>query len=181
MRLLTGKRILTVVFFLGVLTGVLLTNLITRSYIVENGIFNAFFLTDLRNVKIDGINYFLYLLKVRLAPLGVMLVAAMAGWRRAASVGCVGWFGMQTGVFLTAAVMQMGGKGLLLGMLMMVPQMPFYLLGYLVLLWTFYGAPSVSWSLPKVLFTVGTFCVGFLLEIYVNPMLLKACLGHLKL
>ncbi len=180
MRLLTGKRILTVLFFLGVLTGVLMTNLISRSYIVENGIFNAFFLADLKNVKVDGVNYFLYLLKIRLSPVGVVLVAAMAGWKRVASMGCTAWFGMQTGVFLTAAVMQMGGKGLLLGMLMMVPQMPFYLLGYLLLLWTFYGTPAVGWNVSKILFMVMMFGIGLLLEIYVNPLFLKVCLGHLK-
>lgn len=180
MKYFSEKHILLTAFLLGLTAGILYANLTADAYLAESGIFSTFFLSQYSGIRIDKREFLLYLLPIRLLPVGVMGVLAAAGARKTAAAGSVVWFGFLGGVLFVTSVMQMGMKGMILCVVAMFPQILLYVLAYAVILWSLYAWPAVRWSFSKTVFTILVFAVGILLEVYVNPVLLKLYLGSLQ-
>ena len=67
----------------------------------------------------------------------------------------------------------------LLCMIGLLPQFLFYIPAYLVLLWHCYTLPQSQWNRQKIIFVSLMMSVGILLELYVNPVIIKAFLSTL--
>lgn len=173
MKIFTGKRILLATFLLGLFCGVLYANLIADTYLKTNGIFSSFFLSQYPSTQIDKTEFLFYLLKIRLLPIGILILAAGLGLRKAASVMLLLWYGFLAGVLLVTSIMQLGIQGLFLSFLAVLPQIVFYVLAYAVVVWALFVWPQVKWSPAKTVFVILVFCLGILTEVYVNPVILK--------
>lgn len=173
MRILTGKRVLLITFLTGLLCGVLYANLIADTYLTTNGIFSSYFLSQYSSTQIDKTEFLFYLLKVRIFPVGILLLAGMIGLKKIASVGVLLWYGFLSGVLLTTSIMQLGLKGLFVSVIALIPQMIFYVLAYAVIVWTLFAWPQVKWTTAKSIFVTLVFVMGILTEVYVSPVLLK--------
>lgn len=64
-------------------------------------------------------------------------------------------------------------------MIGLLPQFLFYIPAYLVLLWHCYTLPQSQWNRQKIIFVSLMMSVGILLELYVNPVIVKAFLSTL--
>ena len=73
----------------------------------------------------------------------------------------------------------MGIKGSLLCLVGLFPQFVLYIPAYVVLLWYCYTVPHTRWNRQKTIFVSLAMSVGIILEIYVNPIIVKAFLSVL--
>ena len=87
--------------------------------------------------------------------------------------------GISAGILISAAVLNLGIKGSLLCLVGLFPQFLLYIPAYVVLLWYCYTAPQTRWNRQKTIFVSLAMSVGILLEIYINPIIVKAFLSVL--
>lgn len=80
---------------------------------------------------------------------------------------------------MTAAVMQIGIKGVILCVVGLMPHVLFYTAGYVMLLWYLFCYPQIKWDFMKSVCFVLLIAVGVVLECYVNPALMKMFLKTL--
>ena len=73
----------------------------------------------------------------------------------------------------------MGLAGLAFLMIGLAPQLLFYALAYLVILWYFFHYPQARWNMGKTIFVILFLVAGLLTEAYVNPILMKLYLNTL--
>ncbi len=180
MRVFHTRKQLLVFFMPGFLLGILYVNFIAKNYMAEPGIFSDYFLNQFRTVQIDVREYLWYLLRLRALPLLVLAGLSFTRLRRAAAALFLAWTGMSWGILISAAVLNMGIRGCLLCLTGLVPQFFFYIPAYLVLLWNCYAAAQSSWNRQKIVFVLLCMSVGIILELYVNPILVKAFLSVLQ-
>ena len=105
----------------------------------------------------------------------LFLLAALGSTklRKASAAVFLAWTGFSLGLIMTAAVLKMGGKGLVLCLIALTPHLFFYAAGYLILLWYLFRYPEVRWNLSKTVCMAFLILTGFLLECYVNPVLMQ--------
>lgn len=163
----------------GFLAGVLCVNLLTKRYTAELGIFSEYFLDQFQTVKIVAKEYLWYLLRLRLLPFLAVLALSMTKMRRAAAALFLIWTGISAGILISTAVLSMGIRGSFLCIAGIFPQFIFYIPAYMILLWYCWAYPGSQWNRQKTLFVVTALAVGILLEIYVNPSIVRAFLSTL--
>ena len=133
----------------GFLAGILYANVLAADEIAGIGIFQEYFLGRFSGVEILSADYIWYIARIRAVPLFLL------------------------GLIMTAAVLKMGGKGLVLCLIALTPHLFFYAAGYLILLWYLFRYPEVRWNLSKTVCMAFLILTGFLLECYVNPVLMQ--------
>nr|WP_294491498.1 stage II sporulation protein M [uncultured Mediterraneibacter sp.] len=175
----TRKKQFLAFFMPGFFLGIIYVNFIAKKYMAEPGIFSDYFLTQFTSVQIDVREYLLYLLRLRLLPLSVLAALSFTKARRAAAVLFLVWTGFSGGVLISCAAAGLGIKGSLLCVTALLPQFLLYIPAYLILLWYCYSAPGVQWNRQKTIFVILAMSVGIILELYVNPVLVKAFLSVL--
>ena len=166
-------------FMPGFFLGIIYVNFIARKYMAEPGIFSDYFLTQFDSVQIDIREYLLYLLRLRLAPLFALAALSFTKARKASAVLFLVWTGFSGGVLISSAAAGLGIKGSLLCVTALFPQFLCYIPAYLILLWYCYSAPQVRWNRQKTIFVILAMAVGLILELYVNPVLIKMFLSTL--
>lgn len=175
MRLFRNKNQCLVIFLaVGFLTGILYTNMISSRYVAAGSIFDEHFLKQYSRTEIIEEEYLWYILRARLFPLGLLCVIGCMKWKKALVAGCLVWTGFSGGVIAVSAVISLGIKGILFCAAGMLPQVLFYGFAYVVLLWYFYTYPNGRWNLKKTTVVVVTMAIGIIVEVYVNPLLMKA-------
>lgn len=165
-------------YMLGFLLGIFYANIVSRQYITTGGILSDSFLMGYMQVEVFPEDYIWYILRMRAFPLVIVALMGMTRLRRATVVGSMVWIGFAHGILTVASVLKMGMKGLIFCLLGMTPQLFFYLAGYFVLFWQLYSYPKIRWSAWKVIFIILTFSLGIILEVYVNPILMKLYIGN---
>lgn len=165
-------------YMLGFLIGIFYANMLSRQYVMTGGIFNDSFLNGYMQVEVLPEDYIWYILRMRLIPLAVIAVLGMTKLRKVTVLGSLLWGGFSHGILTVASVIKMGIKGLVFCLLGMTPQIIFYVAGDLVLLWQLYSYPKIKWSVWKVIFILLTFAMGIIMEVYVNPILMKLYIGN---
>lgn len=160
-------------YMLGFLIGILYANFIARSYITMTGIFHEYFLNQYTQMKIVTEDYMWYLLRCRVLPLGFVVFMGSAGFRKFSATACLIWTGFSSGVLAVAAVLRMGAKGMLLCVAGIFPHFIFYIFAYVVILYYFYHYPETKWNVKKTMFVFVMFVTGILLEVYVNPTVMR--------
>lgn len=169
----SGKRQMLVFFVPGFLFGVIYMNLVVKKYGAETGIFSDLFLSKFSSVQIDVWSYLPYLLRLRLMPVIALAVLSFTRFRKAAAVAFLIWTGFTGGIALSFAADGLGLKGSLLCAVSVLPQFLFYVPACVILLWYCLSAPRTRWNRQKTVFLIATMAAGILLELYVNPVLVR--------
>ena len=193
----------------GFLLGIVYVNFIARKYMAEPGIFSDFFLNQFQSVSIDVKEYIWYLLRLRAVPILALAGLSFTKAGKAAAVLFLIWTGVSAGILISAAVLNMGIKGSILCLIGLFPQFLLYIPAYVVLLWYCYTVPqtldvnnmqdkvTVRFRVAdvykdryitvyydgvhrqKTIFVSLAMSVGIILEMYVNPIIVKAFLSVL--
>ena len=179
LKIFQTKRHLLAFFMPGFLFGVVYVNLIAKKYIAEPGIFSDYFLNQYQTAKIAAEEYFWYLFRLRVFPFLVLLGLSFTKMRKIAAVLFLVWTGISGGILISTAVISMGIKGSLLCIVGILPQFVFYVPAYLILIWYCYSYPKSQWNRQKAVFAALAVSVGMILEIFVNPSLVRAFLSTL--
>lgn len=169
----SGKRQMAAFFVPGFLFGVLYMNLVAKKYMTETEIFSSVFLSKYPSVKIDIWSYLPYLLRLRLMPVIALAVSSFTRLRKAAAIFFLMWTGFTGGIALSLSADALGLKGSLLCAVSVLPQFLFYVPACVILLWYCLSAPRTQWNRQKTVFLVITMTVGILLELYINPALVR--------
>lgn len=179
MNIFHSRKQFIAFFMPGFLLGIVYVNFIARKYMAEPGIFSDFFLNQFQTVSIEVKEYIWYLLRLRAVP---FLVLAGLSFTKAGKISAVlflVWTGVSAGILISAAVLNMGIKGSLLCLVGLFPQFLLYIPAYVVLLWHCYTSPQSQWNHQKTIFVSLAMSVGIILEMYVNPIIIKAFLSVL--
>lgn len=183
------------IFMIAFVAGILTMNF-GKSILVENtGLLDENMLRQMTSVFPDSNALFAFVLRKRLALMGILIVAATTYLGVAACAVVTGWFGFAAGAFLATALMRYGFKGLLLVAAGTMPQYLLYIPSlYALLLWCektcrmIYGRGHrgsldtktpilLGRVLPLLVIFVGLYA-GCFLESFVNPTILR---GFLKI
>ncbi len=183
------------VFAGGFVVGIFAMNLAKDFFLSDGGILNINALNRIKYLEVDGAALLRYVLgeKAKIFFLLVILSTTFAGI--ASSYGFVLWQGVLTGMFITAATIRYGMKGILLMIAGMFPQQLLLVPAWVMLLnWCcqlcchFYYPhkdcePEYSnrkrYAVRKgvtFLWITGVVIIGSILECYVNPILITEVL-----
>lgn len=179
MKIQENKRFLVLFCMLGFLIGIVYANLMSKDYIMSMGIFNEFFLNQYSQAEISIPEFMWYVARIRVMPAVLVTTLCCTKLRRGVVAGFLVWTGFCGGMIMTAAVLKMGIKGLILCLIALAPHFVFYIAGYLILLWYFFTYPESRWNLSKTVSTGLFIIVGILLECYVNPIIMELFLKTL--
>lgn len=179
MKIQENKKVLVLCCMLGFLVGIIYANLVSKDYIVSSGIFSEYFLKQYSQTEIDTMEYLWYVVRVRITP--VLLIAALGctRLRKAVVGGALVWTGFSGGMLMTAAVMKMGIKGVILCLIALLPHFLCYAAGYLILFWYLFTYPKSRWNIAKMVSMILFIFTGILLECYVNPVIMEMFLRTL--
>lgn len=171
------KKYVLVFCMTGFFAGIVYSNLAVSSFLSEAGIFNDYFLSQYSQADILVTDYFWYISKIRLGWLLVLVVLGCTKAKKAAAGLFLAWTGFSCGMVMTAAVLKMGLKGLLLCLAALIPHIFFYGAGYLILLLTYLCYPESRWNVSKIASVFLLVLSGILLECYVNPAIMQWFIG----
>ena len=125
-------------------------------------------------MQIDIRSYLPYLLRLRIVPLILLAAASLTRLRKAAAMLFLVWTGFTGGVAVSSAADGLGLKGSLLCAVSLLPQFLFYIPAFVILLWYCLSAPRTQWNRQKTMFVLAAVAAGILLELYINPGLVRA-------
>lgn len=179
MKIFRTRKQFLVFFMPGFLLGIIYVNFIAGKYMAEPGIFSEYFLNQFQTVSVNVREYIWYLLRFRAVPFLVLAALSFTKAGKASAALFLVWTGISGGVLISAAVLNMGIKGSLLCIVGLFPQFLMYIPAYMVLLWHCCTVPQSQWNRQKTLFVSLTMAVGIILELYVNPVIVKAFLSVL--
>lgn len=167
------KKLILVIFMCGFLAGILYVNMIARSYIVSMGILSDYFLEQFAENNLNTWEYMWYLLKLRVIPVILLLMLWTLRVKRIAAACLLLWTGFSSGLFLTAAVLKLGLKGILLCMIGILPHFICYIVVYGIILIYIFTYPDTRWNQTKSVCMVLFLLLGIISEYYVNPVLIN--------
>ncbi len=156
-------------FLIGFVGGILYANLIGVAYLMTEGIFHEYFLSQYTNQEILKEQYFLYLVQQRLAPVVLLMLAGMTKARKIFADICMLWTGFAGGMLAVAAVMRMGIAGMVYYAAAILPQSVFYVFAYLILICFLMDSKRARWNISKSFIVLLSLIAGILTEVYVNP------------
>lgn len=174
-----NRKFFVLFYMLGFMAGILYANVLAGDYIASMGIFSDFFLNQYCQTEVHAGEFLWYILRVRAAPLLFLGIAGCTKFRKGVVLLFLVWTGFSCGMIMTAAVMQMGIKGVILCVVGLMPHVLFYTAGYVMLLWYLFCYPQIKWDFMKSVCFVLLIAVGVVLECYVNPALMKMFLKTL--
>lgn len=188
------KRIrpMLIVFLIGLFAGILWPNLHSQSAEKISGLSELLLLQKYLQTPINGQDYFLYLLGHR--GIGYLLgaVFGISIFGVPMSLIWMGMMGFTVGALLASSLISAGVWGFLLGAGLLLPQ---YLIYIPISMHFFAGCYEMSYgcwrnqrytwidyrryvvSMAAMLFTI---VIGFLLESYVNPVILQFIMDKIK-
>ena len=173
MKIFRSKKHLLAFFMPGFLLGIVYVNFVAKKYVAEPGIFSDYFLEQFQNTRIDAREFIWYLLRLRVLPFLVLAGVSLTKMRKIGAVLFLVWTGLSGGILISTAVLSLGIKGSILCIAGVFPQFVFYIPGYLVLIWYCYNYPQNRWNRQKTIFVILMLAVGIILEMYVNPSLVR--------
>lgn len=171
------NQLLMILLVVGFLFGVIYENLISKNQVVTTEIFLKSNLQRYLQTDVIAEKYFWYVIKDRVIFLLLICVLSCVKWKKIFVALCLLLTGFFTGTFCVAAVLQLGIKGLLLCFAGLFPQMLFYGFLYWMLFVHWFHYPERQWNRTKTLFTIILFVIGIILEVYVNPIIVKFFIG----
>lgn len=173
------NQLLIILLVVGFLFGIIYENIISRRQIVTTEIFLASNLQRYLHTDVIAEKYFLYVIKSRIIPLILICVLSCVQWKKLLVTLYLVIIGFFTGSFCVSSVLQLGIKGIFLCLAGLFPQALFYGFMYGILFTHWFYYPERQWNRTKTVFTIVLFVFGILLEIYVNPIIVKFVIGIL--
>lgn len=157
----------------GFFVGILYENIMSKSFNISLHIFQNFFLNQYKQTEIIVEEYLWYVAKARILPIVAIIIAGCLKWKRVLACFVSAWTGFLMGILIVASMMQLGAKGILFCVIGMIPHMICYVMAYSVLLLYYYHYPRRNWNFTKTCFVTVCMFVGIVMEVYLNPLLMK--------
>ena len=173
MKEIKSKQIFMVVFAIGFVLGILYLNLLAVDYLSVTGVFNSYYLGEFQELELDQKAYWVYLAKVRIIPLIFIVIFMYSQLRRVSVIGYFLWIGFLFGIYMSMGILQMGGSGILICIVGILPQMLFYIPAYLIVLFLSFDYPQSHWTAYKIIMIILLMFSGIIMELQINPILLK--------
>ena len=174
MRMNRGKGQLLLIFIaVGFLIGIIYQNIVSGKQVITTDLFLKSNLERYLHTDIVTKKYLWYVLKERIWLFVIILMLGCIKWKKFVVAVCLSLAGFIMGVLTVSSVLQLGMKGILFCIAGMLPQGIFYGILYSVLFVYWYWFPARQWNKVKTIFMALMFTVGVLVEVYVNPVLVK--------
>ena len=173
------NQLLISLLVVGFFVGVIYENLISKNQVITTELFSKRNLQRYLQTDVIAEKYFWYIIKERVIFLILICILACMKWKKIFIALCLLLSGFFIGTFCVTSVLQLGIKGLLFCFAGLFPQMIFYVFLYGILFVHWFHYPEQQWNRTKTLFTVVLFVIGIILEVYVNPMVVKFVIGIL--
>ena len=174
MRLHKNKGQLLIIFLaVGFFIGIIYENVISRGSVTFSELFLRSNLERCLQTNVIGEKYLWYVVKARTIILATMCILGCCRWKKCFAILCLTICGFFAGMMSVVAVMQLGIMGILLCVAAIFPQGLFYVMGYSILFLYWFRYPESRWNRAKLLFVSIMFLSGIVLEVYVNPILVK--------
>ena len=173
------NQLLIILLVVGFLIGVIYENIVSKNQIVTTEIFSKSNLQRYLQTDVIAEKYFFYVIKDRMSFLLVICALSCVKWKKIFVSLCLIIIGYFAGTFCVASVLHLGIKGILLCIAGVFPQILFYGFLYSMLFIHWFHFPSRQWNRTKMLFILIMFVIGLILEIYVNPLVVKYVIGIL--
>lgn len=164
---------LGLLFLTGLIVGGIGGNLLYKSNHTVFSLFERSQLQTYISVEIIPEKLMWFVIKERLLLVVGVGVLGFAKKKKLVIYGIIGFLGTISGIMIVSAIISFGMKGLLLYIAGMVPHGICYAFAFLIVLLYWNGYPYQKWNPTKSLFVSMLILVGIILEIYVNPVLLK--------
>ena len=192
-RVRMGRLPLLIIFLAGLILGVLLMNACKGLLLDNTGLLDEYSLYHMKYMTVDGNALFIYVIKQRMSDVVFMAVMATTYLGLAVISGMLLWYGTAAGMFLSAAVIRYGMKGVLFALTSVFPQYLLYVPAMICLMTcceqtcrsiyfknSLSPQDSVRGTIPKRLLQLAVISAvvitGCALESYVNPHLLSSLL-----
>ena len=167
------NQLLIIALAVGFLFGVIYENIISKQQILTTELFTKNNLQRYLQTDIVTEKYLWYVIKGRVFSLASICILSFMKWKKTFVICCLLLIGFFLGVFSVASVLQLGIKGILLCFAGLFPHAICYIIAYSILFVYWYQSPTRNWNRAKTIFVTSSFLVGMLLEVYVNPSILK--------
>lgn len=167
------NQLLIVMLAVGFFVGILYENLISIKLGKSVDLFQAYFLEQYAQTKIQPKEYLWYVLKARILPMLGMIMLGCLKWKKIITCIVTAWTGFLLGVVMVASMIHMGLKGIVFCLVGMMPHMICYVLAYSVLVLYLFQYPKQRWRVAKSIFIILCMGTGIVLETYLNPVFMR--------
>ncbi len=173
------NQLLLILLAVGFFLGIIYENLFPNTQTVAGDLFSKGNLQRFLQTDLHAQKYIWYVAKSRILFFGILCTLSCMKRKKLLVSVCLLCIGFFTGSLCVLSVLNLGFKGLFLCFGALFPQVLFYgmQLGILFTYWFYY--PERQWNRMKTLFVSLLFLIGVLLEVYVNPVLVKCIISIL--
>lgn len=167
------KKHLTIFYIVGFIIGIIYVNTIGKDAVLAYGLFDKYLIQQYpsETIKID--EYTGYIIRLRLLPFVLLGLCGMTRIKKIVVFIFLIWTGVLTGLLFTVAFTQLGMSGLIFCTIGATPHFLCYIVVYVIILRFLYEYPESRWNFEKTIFILLMTGMGILLEVYVNPVLMK--------
>lgn len=167
------NQLLILCLVVGFFVGIVYQNIIAKTEVVMVDLFLKSNLQLYLQTNIVTKSYAWYVVKERFLLFAWILLFSCLKWKRVFVIVLLLFFGFSIGTLVVLAVLQLGISGILLCVVGILPQGIFYGIGGYIFLTYWYHYPNQRWNYAKSVFVIVVLAVGIVMEVYVNPMIVK--------
>lgn len=174
MKLMNRKNyFLFVLLGTGFLIGIIFENIIAKNQEISVQMFQNYFLKQYSSAEIRLEEYIWYVMKIRVIPFVILCILGCFRWKKLLAVLCLIWTGFLSGILMTAAVIQLGIKGVVICIIGIFPHFLFYGIVYGILFVYLFSYPHNKWKYQKTIVVSIMMLIGIITETYLNTYFLK--------
>ena len=173
------NQLLILILAVGFLIGIIYQNILSSRNMLTVELFQREQLQQYLQTQVVGEKFIWYVVKSRVMILAALLLLGCVRWKKMLAVSCLLIIGFFGGILAVSATLQLGMKGILLCLAGILPQGIFYGMMYWVLITYWFHYPERQWNRAKIIFLAVLFVLGMLVEVYVNPLIVKAVIKML--
>lgn len=173
------NQLLMIILVVGFLIGIIYQNILSSRNMMTVELFHRDKLQQYIQTQVVAEKYLWYVVKSRVMILFAMGLFSCIRWKKVLAVShllIIGFFG---GILTVSATLQLGMKGILLCLAGIFPQGIFYGMMYWILITYWFHYPERQWDRVKIIFLAVLFMLGTIVEVYVNPLIIKGIIRTL--
>ena len=167
------SQLLMMILVVGFFIGISYENIAIAKGLETMNLFQGDQLLLLQQMNVKTSKYMLHILKLRLYPLLGMLCLWNFRWKKVVVITGMAWIALVLGRIITGCIAIYGMKGLILCVAGLLPHFVFYVLAYRILIMYLISEIKRKWKKSNTAGFLAIFLIGLLLEVYVNPALVK--------
>ncbi|MDL2301813.1 stage II sporulation protein M [Lachnospiraceae bacterium OttesenSCG-928-D06] len=183
-RIHTGKIPYLWIYMIGLILGIIVMNGGRSLLLDHTGLLDEYSLYQMKYMSVNNSALFVYVFSTRMKSLLMIAIMATTYLGLLVTGGMIFWYGISSGMFLSAVIIRYGIKGILFALTGIFPQFLFYIPAIAFLaVWCeqtcrsiyFHGGirVEVKKMIPQKLVQLVIICfimmVGCALESYINP------------